>query len=174
MESIRDSDRVSEAFEEHWPAVRAHALRLVRDPEIAEDLAQEAFVRLWAAERDDRWPDIPRAWLTVVVSNLATSGFRRTAVARRRREELGQVEGGRVAATHAVADAEFRADAREAVSTAIGRLPADRRQAVLMAGAGYSASEIGEEIGKTPAAVRTLLCRARQVMRSELVAIIAG
>jgi RNA polymerase sigma-70 factor (ECF subfamily) len=149
-------------------------MRLVHDAEIAEDLAQEAFVRLWAAERDDRWPDIPRAWLSVVVSNLATSGFRRSAVARQHRDELGHVEGVRVGAMHAVVDAEFRADAREAVSTAIERLPADRRQAVLMAGAGYSASEIGEEMGRTPGAVRTLLCRARQVMRSELVAVIAG
>jgi len=167
-------DRVSAAFDEHWPAIHAHAMRLVRDAEMADDIAQEAFVRLWVADCDDRWPLVPRAWLTVVVANLAASGFRRTAVARRHQDELEEAAIRTTVAAHAVADAEFRADVHEAVATAIRRLTVDRRQAILMAGAGYSATEIGAELGRTPAAARTLLCRARRVVRSELVTALIG
>jgi len=172
--TIGSSDRVSSAFGAHWSAVHAQAMRLVHDVELADDLAQEAFVRLWVADRAGRWPQVPRAWLSVVVTNLATSGFRRSAVARRQGEELGRRATSQAHSAHAVVDAEFRADAGEAVSAAFERLPDDRRRAVLMAGAGYSATEIGVEMGRTPAAIRTLLCRARHAMRTELIAVLAG
>jgi DNA-directed RNA polymerase specialized sigma24 family protein len=94
-------------------------MRLVRDIEVADDIAQGTFVRLWLADCADRWPQVPRAWLTAVVSNLATSGFGgprwhgggRTS-SRARRATVG---------VHATADAEF-GRTEEAVSTAIGRL----------------------------------------------------
>ena len=159
------------AFEDYWPAVRGQAMRLVHDEALADDLAQEAFVRLWIAAREDHWPEVPRAWLSVVVRNLATSGFRRTAVARRGADNLGRLRAG-LDLGRAVENADFRADIQEALTVALARLPADRRRAILLAGSGYSATEIGRELGRTTEATRTLLCRSRQAIRSELAPIL--
>jgi RNA polymerase sigma factor (sigma-70 family) len=119
------------AFEAHWSMIHGHAFRLVRNETSADDLAQEAFVRLWEAERQNRWPDVPPAWLATVVSNLAISGFRQSAVARRRAIELTQVGSG--AGHDDVRDTEFRADAEAIVIRALDRLSADSRRAVVLA-----------------------------------------
>ena len=53
-------------------------------PDVAEDLAQEAFARLCR-----HWPvDEPRAWLLRVAVNLATSRWRRLSYERRARQQL--------------------------------------------------------------------------------------
>jgi RNA polymerase sigma-70 factor (ECF subfamily) len=51
--------------------------RLLGDPRLAEDLAQEAFTRAWNARRDLPRLDNPRAWMYRIATNLARDHFRR-------------------------------------------------------------------------------------------------
>jgi DNA-directed RNA polymerase specialized sigma24 family protein len=44
------------------------------------------------------------------------------------------------------------------------------RTVMLLAAQGYRASEIGERIGRTELATRTLLCRARGRLRAQILA----
>jgi RNA polymerase sigma-70 factor (ECF subfamily) len=56
---------------EHAAAVRGYLLGLVRQPDVADDLAQETFRRAWQARQ--RYRDIghTRAWLLTIADRLA-------------------------------------------------------------------------------------------------------
>lgn len=65
----------------HDQQTRRYALRLVRNPEEAEELVQEAYARLFALEN---WASIanPHAFTLRIVRNLAIERFRRADVVR--------------------------------------------------------------------------------------------
>jgi RNA polymerase sigma-70 factor (ECF subfamily) len=143
--------------------LRGWLTSICRNETVAEDLAQEAFLRLLREAREGRLPDDPVAWLHRVGANLAMSRGRRLTVAEKRSGELPQPS--------IVESPEERAvDAEEAaaVRSALGCLDGDDRQAVILAAHGYRGPEIAERLGRTNGATRTLLCRARAKVRQQL------
>ena len=95
---------VRAVYAEHGSAMRAYATRLLGDPVAAEDIVQEALVRLW------RNPQVlhngkgsVRGWLLTVVRNLVTDRIR--ARAARPPETIG---GGPVQGDHAVGTGALR------------------------------------------------------------------
>jgi len=150
-------------FAEHGSRLRARLITITRNEAAAEDLAQEAFLRLLREAREGRAPDDPVAWLHRVAANLATSRGRRLTVADRRAGEL-PLPGG-------VDSPEESAVAREeavALHSALGALAGDDRRALLLAAHGYRGAEIAEQLGRSDGATRTLLCRARAKIRERL------
>src|SRR5688572_30052419 len=73
-------DQVVELFHSHFHRLVRYLDRLSGDPELASDLAQEAFVKL---HRRGALPDHPEAWLITVAMNLFRNA--RSTAARRRR-----------------------------------------------------------------------------------------
>ena len=67
----------SPLFERHYPSLVWYLHGRLGDRDLAEDLAQEAFVRLL-----DKPPRAPDAWLYVVAGNLARDAQRSAASAR--------------------------------------------------------------------------------------------
>jgi RNA polymerase sigma-70 factor (ECF subfamily) len=158
------AETVMQAFDAHAGRLRAFALAAVREPETADDLVQETFVRLISEVRAGRPPEALAGWLFRVCGNLITSRGRRLAVARRFKELL--VDRRTAASpeeltTHAESHRELR--------EALARLPADARVALLMAANGNSAAEIGAAIGRTAAATATYISRSRVRLRQLLV-----
>jgi RNA polymerase sigma-70 factor (ECF subfamily) len=89
------AERVEAAHRECWSVVLAATVRVTRDLDLAEDCAQEAFVRAlrtWPEEL----PDNPAGWLTTVSKRLALDKLRRETTLRRKLpllvEEPGEVE----------------------------------------------------------------------------------
>ena len=76
-------DIATSVFERHHDELFRAALRACRDPETAEDLVQEALVRLMVEVDTRGAPDNVRAWLHRVICNLAVSLGRRATVRRR-------------------------------------------------------------------------------------------
>lgn len=157
------AETVMQAFDAHAGRLRAFALAAVREPETADDLVQETFVRLISEVRAGRTPESVGGWLFRVCGNLITSRGRRLAVARRfmsllvdRRTSVSPEE----LTTHAESHEELR--------KALGRLPPDARVALLMAANGSSAAEIGAAIGRTPVATATYISRSRVRLRKLL------
>src|SRR5258705_11050403 len=60
-------ERFVELFEAHFHRVHRYLNRLSGDPELAADVAQEAFIKLY---RRGSLPDSPQAWLISVARNL--------------------------------------------------------------------------------------------------------
>jgi RNA polymerase sigma-70 factor (ECF subfamily) len=80
----RDAHAFEALLERYQEAIRWHLLRITRDEAAAQDLVQEAFLRVWtrAAQWDGRGSF--RAWFYRIATNLALNHLR---TVRRRREQ---------------------------------------------------------------------------------------
>ena len=86
----REDDRGTAAsFEAFGSELLRFATRRMRDADHAEDIVQEAFLRLATESRAGRDPNNPRGWLYRVVLDLIISDARHAAIARR---EVGHLE----------------------------------------------------------------------------------
>lgn len=139
------------AFEEHWTDVFRFALAWTNDWTSAEDLAQEAYLRLWNHRGQLDWGRPVLPWLLVTTRRLATDRFR---VLRRRL----------LAPTHAAAidtDPALRARWLD-VSAAMGDLSSLERTALVMTAVqGATYEEAGRVLGTTAGALRAAVSRAR-------------
>jgi RNA polymerase sigma-70 factor, ECF subfamily len=164
---IRDADDfVVAAFEAHRDELFTYLARTTRDDAEAEDLVQEAFMRLAREARAGRMPDQVRAWLYRVASNLAMSRFRRRSVVGRFLGRFGASEVmGEMSSPETTT---LRRERTAAMERALRALPEEARLALTLAGEGFSGHEIAEAIGRSEAATRTLMCRARMRLRADL------
>jgi RNA polymerase sigma-70 factor (ECF subfamily) len=138
----------------------AVAVRATRDPELAEDVTQEAFIKLLTEARAGRCPDNAGAWLYRAVSNLVISRARRAEVARRlapRLLDIGAADQPDVIAARRESQAELR--------TALAVLSPDERTALLLSASGATGLEISARLGRSHGARRALMCRARTRLR---------
>jgi len=148
-------------FSTHFDRVYRIVHRMSGDPDLACDLVQDAFVRLY---RRGSMPDVPSAWLVTVALNL----YRNASSTRRRRQRLLTVERAERAHSDAVAppDRTLLAEAtQQDVRTALNELPKRERQMLLMRVEGYSYREIAVALDVHEASVGTLLARAVRLFR---------
>ncbi len=155
---------VAEWYATEAAAVQRYVQSLVRDPDEAADICQEAFVRLIVAARAGQMPDAPGAWMRRVAHNLVVSAARRRTVSERALERLADRD-----IIPATEDAILRRERDRQVVDALAGASNDDRTAMLLAAQGYRAREIGDRLGRTELATRALLCRARGRLRERLV-----
>lgn len=134
-----------------------------RDRELGEDLAQDAFLRLAREIDAGRTPDNPGAWLHRVGVNIATSRARHLQVASRHEAELPR-PAEPASPEHVVIEGELAA----AVGSMMEDLSTPERRALVLAAHGFAGIEISQALGRTPAATRTLMCRARAKIRERV------
>jgi RNA polymerase sigma factor (sigma-70 family) len=159
-------DRAFEAIVHRYrrPLLR-HCRRLL-PPGPAEDAVQQAFLHALEAIRADQRGLALEPWLHRIAQNVAIDTVRRIDS---HWEELDERMDG-VEPTHAAA--ERRASFRSVVA-GLGALPERQRRAlVLRELEGRSYEEIAENLGGSADAVRQLLNRARNAMRSGVTAIV--
>ncbi|MEN3271838.1 MAG: hypothetical protein V7636_599 [Actinomycetota bacterium] len=125
------------------------ATLLLGDRGAAEEVVQDAFVKLHLSWRRLRDPDRAAAWLRSAVLNGARSQLRRRGVRRRHRE----VDVGAAASAESGALAE---DGRARVLAALRQLPARQREAVVLRYyADLSEAEIAVAMGVSAGSVKT-------------------
>ena len=156
---------IADMYAQHVAALTRFARSFVREDAAAEDLAQEAFLRLAREVREGRTPDNAAAWLFRVTANLATSRARRAAVAARFADALDRPD-----MEPDPEETTIDSERYEALRDALDDLNPQDRTAVLMAAHGYRGPEIAARLGRTQLATRTLLCRARGRLRARLTA----
>jgi RNA polymerase sigma-70 factor (ECF subfamily) len=159
-----DEGPVAMAYEAWAGELRRFATARTRDEATAEDLVQDAFVRLAIQERSSGNPSNPKAWLYRVVLNLIISGSRRAEVARRHSRELAVDEVLEDSAEAWI----LTRERNHTLDAALEVLGAASRTSLLLAAEGYTGSEIGEVLGRSEGATRTIICRARKTVRHEL------
>jgi len=156
----------------------------------AEDLTQEAFVRVWASfDRYDRSRPF-EGWLFWILSNLAIDRWRRHSGATvcsleaegggsrgcgPRRASSGPRDGRQATLLACLADDRpssmpeqsfLRAETGRRVRRALSALPGDYRKAVVLADVkGYSYEEIARYVGWPVGTIRSRLHRGRQLLR---------
>jgi len=155
-------------FLAHYDGVYRLAYRLAGTREEAEDLAQEAFLRLhrtphlWHTAANPTAEHNVRAWLYRVVTNLAYNALRGE---RRRRQREDRLAGPTAPDTDIdIADAALgaveQAQAAAQVRRALAALTERQVQLLLLRQAGLSYRELAAALGVAPGSVGTLLARA--------------
>jgi RNA polymerase sigma-70 factor (ECF subfamily) len=163
-----DAEAFGALVDRHHARCLAIAVHLVGDRADAEDAVQEALLRAYRHLGRYREQDRFGAWLTRILVNQC-----RTARARARRplpDHLDWADAERVAA-HPADDVPPDAERREALARALGRLPDDQREAVVLRYADeLSFAEMAAATGATPAALKMRVQRACRRLRALLTA----
>ena len=155
---------VAGLFAEHHAPLFRYLSRLTGDPDVAEDAAQEAFVKL--VERPPA-PGETRAWLYRVGTNAAWLALRTRG--RRRRLLEAAPERAPVGDAPPAPDAAAEtAEVRTRVRAALDGLNEKERQILLMQQEGFRYREIAEAVGTTTQSVGTMLARALRKLAAEL------
>lgn len=147
----------------HVAAMLGLARRILGNAADAEDVVQEAMLRVWT--HAPRWQPLAafRTWLTRIVVNLCLDRKRKAPWV-----DLDQA--GEIADSSPDAGEAAEQNERDRqVQQAIGNLPARQRTAIVLTyGDGMSNAEVAEVMGTTVSAVETLLVRAKQNLRRGL------
>ncbi len=156
-------DAFGELVRRHQDFVFGAILRMVRDRALAEDLAQEAFLRAYRARAGFRGDAAVRTWLYRIATNLAINAVER------RREFPTERLPERAAPGGAPADLAEANALRAELSDAVAGLPPDLREAlVLRAHCGLSYQEIADVTGVPLNTVRTRILRARRALQGAM------
>lgn len=157
------ADVVLDAYDRYHTDLLGYLARFCGSRDAAEDLLQETFLLLVRELRAGREPRDMRPWLYRVATNRARSRGRRLAVVQRFLSRLYRPD-----VAPAPDESLLRSEARGELQRAVLSLPPDARSAVLLAADGFSGLEIGELLGRSPLATRSLLFRARRTLRARL------
>ena len=177
MLAFRAGDAAAfDALFRRWasPLLR-YLARMLRDDAAAEDLVQEAFLRVHRAR--ERYTPEARfsTWLYRIATNLALNELRRPR--RRERHAAPDDEGGPGLVAPAV-EAEGAVDARRRagrVLDALDALPEKQRAALCLAALEWlSYAEVAEALEVSESAVKALVHRARSALADRLRAGAAG
>lgn len=161
-ESAQDSSSwLEEAFDEHWSRVYAVLFRLVGDPAEAEDLALEAFWRLYNHRPNFADPRSLGGWLYRVAVNL---GFNALRARQRRQQYESQAMLDDLQEKPEWDPAEQVEKAQEIlkVRQALLRLKPRSAQLLVLRHSGLSYAELAEALDIAPGSVGTLLVRAER------------
>lgn len=139
-------------FQQLYPALYRYLHRLTGDPDVAEDVAQESFVRLL---RQPLPEEEARPWLFTVATNLVRDR------ARKRQRHLRLAEAVPAPTPRERPDVSVeRADEIHRVRAALEEIPERDRTLLLMREEGFKYDEIARIVGVAPGSVGTLLARA--------------
>jgi RNA polymerase sigma factor (sigma-70 family) len=144
-------------FDEVYPALFRYCQRLTGEPDVADDVAQEAFVRLV-----DRGITGDRRAIRVWLFKVATHVIRdrvRIRENRRRLLSANPVTPGMGEAPDREAE---RNETIQAVRKALDQLELRDRQMLLMRYEGFSYKEVAEVVGVAHTSMGTLLARAQR------------
>jgi RNA polymerase sigma-70 factor (ECF subfamily) len=152
-------------FASEWHGVVRYFVRAIRDADLAQDLAQETFLRAAQGFARFRGNCSPRTWLRRIAANVLRDHWRRrvsqgwAGFRPWSPEEDVLFADGRESPALAIE----RRQVQACLGNLVGQLPSGEREALVLAVQGaLPAREIARRLGLTPEAARTRLHRARR------------
>ena len=172
--AARDTAALAELYDRHGRLLFGLILRIVRDRGEAEDILQEAFVRVWTrAETYDAQVGGPLPWIVRVARNCAIDRLRARRV--RATVDAPAIDFAAVVAAAPATDiqtpeaAVLMAEQRRTLSDALAGLPAEQRQLIEAAFfEGYTHSELAQRFGLPLGTVKTRIRAGMIAMRQRL------
>ncbi len=162
----RSADRafIEDLFARHHAEIYAFILRMMRDADVAADLAQDTFIKAYRAldTLEDRAK--ARAWLYQIAHRVALDEIRHRKVLRFM-PLTSESHGAAPSAEHLAMEMRLSGP----LARALGRIPDRQRNALLMAEVGdLTGLELAAALGVSHVAARALLTRARESLRVAL------
>jgi RNA polymerase sigma-70 factor (ECF subfamily) len=166
-----DEEAFRGLFARYAPTAKALAMRVVRQPQMAEEIVQEAFLTMWRRpDGYDAERGSVRAWLLGMVHHRAVDTVRREESQRRRAGEASV--GLRDEVTdHAgdVVEAVQRPQEQRAVRAALAEIPAEQREILeRMYYGGESQSDIAARTGLPLGTVKSRTLLGMRKLRAAL------
>jgi len=172
-----DQDAFGQLVRVYDQSVLRLAMNLLRSPEDAQDVYQEAFLRVYRNLHTFRFDCSFHTWLYRIVTNLCLDQMRKRKV-RREEPTVITTSDGTLDRVDAVADARadgdpqrnlFSGQIRRKVKEVLGGLtPRERMVFEMRHYQGLRLRNIGEILGTTEEAAKNCLFRANQKMRAAL------
>jgi RNA polymerase sigma-70 factor, ECF subfamily len=157
---------IEELFQKHHGEIYAYLVRMLRDPELAADLTQDAFIKAYRAHDSLEDPAHARAWLYQIAHRVALDEIRRRKIVRFL-PWTGESYGTAPSAEHLALEGRLSSD----LQRALARIPERQRAALLLAELhDLTGLELASALGVSHVAARALLTRARDSLRRELTA----
>lgn len=158
-EALSDADFKQE-LESLIPHLRAFARNLCGKPDMADDLAQDALLKAWAARKRYKAGTNMRAWVFVILRNQFLSQMRRS----RFKGEWDESAAERLLSTPAHQDHEMQLSD---LQRALMRLPPAQREALILVGAGgFSYEETADICDCAVGTVKSRVARARAALET--------
>lgn len=173
-----DSDAFAELVEKYRDRVVTILFHLVGDLSDAEDLAQEAFLRIYRSRRGYKPTAKFSTWLFTIVNNLGLNAIRDKK--RRPTKDVGGSDSGPLGArpleqlapapSSVMPSRVFaKGELGEVVRAAVAQLSEDQRLAVILNKfEDMNYKQIAEIMEKSEMAIKSLLSRARNTLRELL------
>jgi RNA polymerase sigma-70 factor (ECF subfamily) len=149
-------------FHAHYERTARVIARVVGDRGLAEDLAAEAFWKLWRTPRAHG--ESAGGWLYRAAVRMALNELR----GGRRRERYERMADGPPELL-TPEEAHAAAEEREQVRQVLAALRERDAELLILRSGGLSYEELAASLGLNPASVGTLLARAQQAFRKEYV-----
>jgi RNA polymerase sigma-70 factor, ECF subfamily len=148
-------------FLEHWTSVYRILRRLVGDPAEAEDLALEAFLRLYRHNQTHAAVHNPGGWLYQAATRLGLNSIRDW-----KRREQYELKAGKYALEEpealSPADILAQEEERQQVRLVLARMNERQAQLLVLRYSGFSYQEIARALDLAPASIGPLLVRAER------------
>lgn len=155
---------VEDLFARHNAEIYAFLVRMLRDEELAADLAQDTFVKAYRAYDHLGPPDNARAWLYQIAHRVALDELRRRRIIRFL-PWTGESNGAAPSAERLAMDLRLSGP----LARALERIPERQRAALLLAELhDLTGLELASALGISHVAARALLTRARDSLRRAL------
>jgi RNA polymerase sigma-70 factor (ECF subfamily) len=155
---------IEECFARYHTEIYAFLARMVRDPELAADLAQDTFVKAYRALDSLADRERSRAWLYSIAHRAALDELRRRRILRFV-PWSGESRGAAPSAEATVLQGHMSGE----LERALARIPERQRSALILAEVhDLTGLELAAVMGSSHIAVRALLTRARENLRRAL------
>ena len=141
-------------FDEAWPRLQSQAYVLTGSHEQAQDLTQEAFLRIWKNWESVSALDNPEAWARKVLHNLCISSWRRSQ---------------HKSTKHEIPTVVVIPDSHTEIAQVMRSLPGNQARALLLHdGLDMTSAEVASELGVPEGTVKSWLSRSRKLLADRL------
>ena len=164
FESIRNGDikAIETLFKEFYPSMCAIAIRFVSDKDVAQDIVQEVFIKLW--EKRTSYEEIPnlKTFLYVSIKNLCFNYLRD------KKETIDYTNQEVINREYHFKNRLIEEETYRIVSHAIDSLPPQSSKIIKMCLEGKQNKEIAEILGISVNSVKTLKYNALSTLKEVL------
>ncbi|MGQ1783808.1 MULTISPECIES: RNA polymerase sigma-70 factor [unclassified Saccharicrinis] len=157
-----DTLAFEELFEQLYPSMCVVAKSYVKDEDIAEDIAQEAFIKLW--NNRESYDDISslKSFLYVMVKNISLNRIKKEEQGRKYEEEVDKAFEKDI--SHKIIEEE----SYRIIYQAVNALPEQSRNIMNLSLRGMQNQEIATNLGVSINTVKTLKYNALKTLRITL------
>lgn len=168
-----DERALEQVFHSYYSGMCTFVRRYVHAPDIAEELVQDVFFKLWSKRETLSEIDALRTYLFRAARNTALNHLRRKKLENAWEEQ--EAARGEPLTTSATDDDASTDEVARAVNEAVARLPMRCREIFLMSRqGGLTYSEIATRLGISVKTVETQMGRALKALRVSLASFRGG